>query len=181
MENRAPVLRGVPQMLLLRHASAGERLESPVEDRARGLDAAGRADARMLATALADYRIERIVSSPHVRCLATVLSLARRLGIEIECRDEVGLGASRKETLALLAELPEVALVCTHREVFERVFRGEITCEKAGTWLVERRGRRHVPVAYLPPPSGSVPTGAAMPPVAGGRRRAPARARRSRL
>jgi 8-oxo-(d)GTP phosphatase len=140
-------------VLLTRHASAGTRLESSSDDRLRRLDRAGRADARALPSALAAHAVERIVSSPHARCLETVAPLARELGIAVECREELAPDASRNDTLALLAELPETALVCTHREVFERLFRGEVTCEKGGTWIVERRGRRRVPVAYLPPPS----------------------------
>jgi 8-oxo-(d)GTP phosphatase len=139
----------------MRHASAGERLESPAEDRARGLDRVGRADANALPAALAGHRIDRIVTSPHARCLETVARLARRRGVDVECREELAPEASRKDTLALLAELPDSALVCTHREVIARVFRGEVTCEKGGTWLVERNGRRPTPVAYLPPPSSS--------------------------
>jgi phosphohistidine phosphatase SixA len=139
----------------MRHASAGERLESPVEDRARGLDAVGRADARTLPSVLGEHRIERIVSSPTVRCLASVVLLGRRLGIDVECREELGPDASRKDVLSVLGELPENTLVCTHGEVFERLFKGEVTCEKGGTWLIERKGRRRVPVAYLPPSSSS--------------------------
>jgi phosphohistidine phosphatase SixA len=170
-------------MLLLRHASAGERLGSSDRDHARGLDAVGRADAQALAHAFDGYAIERIVSSPAVRCLSTVEELARRRGLPIECRDELGPEASRADALRLLATLSEPTLVCTHREVFARVFRGEITCEKGGAWLVERRGRRSAPrpVAYLPPPSGGVPVEPAATPAAAARRRAPARARRSRL
>lgn len=143
-------------MLLTRHASARERLASPSDDRLRRLDRTGRADARKLPAALSAHLIERIVSSPHVRALETVVPLARRLGIEVECREELAPGAPRNDTLSLLAELPETALVCTHREVFERLFRGEVTCEKGGTWIVERRGRRRVPAAYLPPPSAAI-------------------------
>jgi phosphohistidine phosphatase SixA len=166
----------------MRHASARERLGSPVKDRSRRLDAAGRADARALPAAFAEFEIERIVSSPTARCVATVLPLARRRRIEVECRDELGPDASRKDVLALLAELPENTLLCTHREVLERLLRGTVTCEKGGTWLVERKGRRRVPVAvaYLPPPSSAVP-GPETKPVARGRRRAPAPVRRSRL
>lgn len=155
-------------MLLMRHASAGERLGSPVQDHSRRLDAAGRADARALPAAFAEFEIERIVSSPTARCVATVLPLARRRRVEIECRDELGADASRKDVLALLAELPESTLVCTHREVLERLFRGVVTCEKGGTWLVERKGRRRVPVAvaYLPPPSSAVPPAREATPVA---------------
>jgi 8-oxo-dGTP diphosphatase len=170
-------------MLLMRHASAGERLESSVEDRTRRLDLSGRADARALTATLAEYPVDRIVSSPHARCLQTVVPLARGRGIEIEWREELAPGASRNDTLALLAELPKTALVCTHREVFERVFRGEITCEKGGTWLVERKARRRVPVpvAYLPPRSSAAPLMPTATAAATARRRAPARARRSRL
>ena len=170
-------------MLLMRHASAGERRKSPVEDRARKLDRLGRADARALAAALAAHSIDRIVTSPHARCVQTVAGLARRHGIEVECREELAPGAPRKDVVALLAELPETALVCTHREVFERIFRGEISCEKGGTWLVERKGRRRVPVpiAYLPPRSSAAPLRPTASPAVRDRRRAPAPARRSRL
>jgi phosphohistidine phosphatase SixA len=143
-------------MLLTRHASAGERLLEPGEDRLRPLDRAGRADARALPSALAAQTIDRVVSSPHARCLETVAPLARRLGLEVECREELAPDASRNDTLALLAQLPESALVCTHREVFERLFGGEVTCEKGGTWIVERRGRARVPSAYLPPPTSAI-------------------------
>jgi phosphohistidine phosphatase SixA len=170
-------------MLLMRHASAGERLGSPDQDRGRRLDAAGRADARALPTAFSELEIDRIVTSPTTRCVATVLALARRRRIEIECREEIGLNATRKEILDLLAELSERTLVCTHREVFERIFRGAVTCEKGGTWITERNGRRRVPlaVAYLPPPSNLVPKAKDVTPTARPRRRAPSRARPSPL
>jgi phosphohistidine phosphatase SixA len=152
----APTGGGFPNVLLTRHASAGERRGSPSDDRLRPLDRAGRADARRLPAALSTYVIERIVSSPHTRALETVAPLARWLGIEVECREELAPDASRNDTLALLAQLPETALVCTHREVFERLFRGKVTCKKGGTWIVERRGRRRAPVAYLLPPSAAI-------------------------
>src|SRR5688500_10298698 len=100
-------------MLLLRHASAGERLASPTEDRARGLDAAGRADARAFAAALSAHAIERIVSSPHARCLESVEPLALLLGLPVEAREELAPGASREDTLALFGEVRDNSLVCT--------------------------------------------------------------------
>jgi phosphohistidine phosphatase SixA len=150
-------------LLLIRHASAGERLESPVHDRSRGLDPVGRADALALPAALAEHMIERIVSSPTARCVETVAPLARSRGLDVESCEELAPDAPRAATLRLLANLPENALVCTHREVLERLFGGEITCEKGGTWLAERGSRRRAPavVAYLPPPSGAVPLTAA--------------------
>jgi 8-oxo-(d)GTP phosphatase len=163
-------------MLLSRHASAGERLASPTEDRARGLDLAGRADAHALAAALSAHAIQRIVSSPHARCRESVEPLARVRGLTVELREELAPGASHEATLTLLGELLDDSLVCTHREVFERLFGGEITCEKGGTWIVEGG----VPVAYVPPPSSTLPSRRAATTRPRARRRAPVRARRSR-
>lgn len=142
-------------MLLLRHASAGKRLSSLSLDRARALDRAGRADARRLSEALAGYVLERIVTSPHARCVETVGPIAGASGLEIECRGELAPDASRRDTLRLLRELPANSLLCTHREVIEQLFGSEVTCEKGGAWLVERRRRQWVPAAYLPRPTSS--------------------------
>jgi 8-oxo-dGTP diphosphatase len=140
-------------MLLLRHANAGKRLSSPSRDAARGLDGVGRRQAARLQQDLVGYPIERIVSSPLARCLETVAPLARELGLEVERCDELGPGASKRDALRLLRGLPSSTLVCTHREVFETLFDGEIECEKGGVWIVERRSRRVTPVAYLPAPA----------------------------
>jgi phosphohistidine phosphatase SixA len=144
-------------MLLSRHASAGERLSSLGEDRVRRLDRTGRVQARSLPALLAHHEIERIVSSPHTRCVETVAPLALARGLAIEFREELAPDASRGDTLALVAGLPDSTFVCTHREVFERLFGGEVTCAKGGVWITERKPRRRapVPVAYLPPPSST--------------------------
>ncbi len=138
-------------MLLLRHASAGERLSSPALDRARQLDRAGRADAERLPEAFAGHRLERIVTSPHARCLETVVPIAAASGLEIELRQELVPDASIHNVLALFGELPAASLVCTHREVIERLF--QVRCEKAAAWLLERRDDGWIPVAYLPSPA----------------------------
>ena len=143
-------------MLLLRHASAGERLPSQAANRARPLDDVGRTEAQELVATLMPHRVARVVSSPHARCVETVEPLARSLGLEIEEREELTPNAPLPAILSVLDELPESTLVCTHREVIERLFDGEVTCAKGGTWLLEGRGRNRVPRAYLPPPS-SVP------------------------
>jgi 8-oxo-(d)GTP phosphatase len=140
-------------MLLLRHASAGERLSSPSLDRARPLDREGRADARRLQETLAAHAIDAIFTSPHRRCVDTVRPLARARQLEIQCCEELAPDAPRRAILALLNGLAPNALVCTHREVLEQLFRNEVTCEKGGTWLVERAGRGWSPQAYLASPT----------------------------
>jgi 8-oxo-dGTP diphosphatase len=139
-------------MLLLRHASAGERLSSPALDRERPLDRAGRADAGRLPAAFADHRLERIVTSPHARCLETVLPLAAATGLEIEVHEELVPEAPTESTRSLLDQLPAASLVCTHREVIERLFDGQVRCEKGAAWLLEREADGWLPVAYIPPP-----------------------------
>ncbi len=125
----------------------------PEVDAARGLDRTGRAQAGRLHDAFSGYRIDRIVSSPLVRCVETVVPLARRLGLEVELRAELEPGASKRRVLRLLRDLPDDALVCTHREVFETLFGDELTFEKGAAWVVEPRGRGFGPVAYLPAPA----------------------------
>ena len=143
-------------MLILRHASAGERVSPDSLDRLRRLDDAGREDADGLVGALAGYPLSRIVSSPHARCLQTVAPLVRARELTVEIREELRPDASLAELEQLLDELPETTLLCTHREVIERLFGGELTCEKGGTWLVAGRAGRLAPAAYLPPPSSVV-------------------------
>lgn len=137
---------------MLRHASAGERLSSPSRDRARRLDRLGRAQAAKLAETFSTQAIERILSSPHRRCVDSVTPLAKALGLAVEIRAELAPDAARRDALALMRELPRASIACTHREVIELLFDPGITCEKGGAWLLGKRGRRFVPTAYLPPP-----------------------------
>ena len=45
--------------------------------------------ARALPQALAEHAIERVVSSPHARCVETVEALARSRNLRVELRDEL--------------------------------------------------------------------------------------------
>ena len=140
-------------MLLLRHASAGGRLSSPYIDRFRELDDEGRVDARQLVWALAGRALERVVTSPLPRCVQSVVPVAESRKLVVEHRDELLPEAGVDDLLALLAELPDASLVCTHREAFVQLFAGEVSCEKGGTWVIERVGALLSPIEYIPPPS----------------------------
>jgi hypothetical protein len=76
-------------MLLVRHAWAGERAEWEGDDRLRPLDERGLRQAEELVELLACYEIDRIVSSPYVRCVQTVEPLARERGLSVETREEL--------------------------------------------------------------------------------------------
>ena len=145
-------------MLLLRHASAGVRLSSPEIDRFRRLDDAGRVVARQLVWSLAGYEITHIVSSPLARCVESVVPVAESRHLSVETHWELEPDVPLDDLLTLLADLPDTSLVCTHREVFQLLLGWDVTCEKGGAWVLERRGTELAPTVYVPPPAG-VPAG----------------------
>ena len=149
-------------MLLLRHASAGERLSSPGVDRFRRLDEAGRMTARQLAWSYADREITKIVSSPFPRCVETVVPLAASLGLAVDQHWELGPDSDVEDILTLLVDLPDTALACTHREVFEKVLGWDTPCDKGAAWVLERSGPELVPTLYLEAPA-IVRTGSRQP------------------
>jgi phosphohistidine phosphatase SixA len=143
----------VGNLLLHRHASAGERVDDERRDRRRRLDSVGLTDARSLARTLGSARVARIVSSPLPRCVESVMPLARARGLEVLRHDALTPEAPLEETIALLETLADDTLVCTHREVIERVFDGSVKCEKGGTWLIDPRPGHMRAIAYVPPAS----------------------------
>jgi phosphohistidine phosphatase SixA len=108
----------VKPVILIRHASAGDRGSWSGDDRLRPLDERGWRQAEGLVSALADYEIECVLSSAALRCMQTVEPLASRLGVEVEERPELMEGASREEAMALVWELDRLgAALCTHGDV----------------------------------------------------------------
>jgi 8-oxo-dGTP diphosphatase len=111
-------------LILLRHASAGERLTTSQADLVRPLDAAGAADAGLLAGLLACYGTCRVVSSAAERCLATVRPYAAAVGVPVEVEPAFTVPAPRRmpapgaaaKAVADLAAAAVPTLVCAHRE-----------------------------------------------------------------
>ena len=119
---RAGPLRTVP-LILLRHASAGHKSDWPKDDRSRPLDARGEKDAAALADLLRCFGTARVISSPAVRCAATVRPYGARAGVEVET--EAALEVSKKgtaddpeaaKTVAQLAAADQPVVICAHRE-----------------------------------------------------------------
>ena len=140
-------------MLLLRHASAGTRLSSPGVDRFRRLDETGRVVARQLVWSLANLDITRIVSSPLVRCVESVVPLADSRRLVVETHWELEPDVELDDLLTLLGDLPDTTVVCTHREVFEMLLGWEAVCDKGAGWVLERNGAELVPTLYIPAPA----------------------------
>ncbi len=143
-------------LLLLRHATAGHRRPGveEAEDRLRPLDARGRRQADVLPAVYAAFGIERVVTSPYVRCRESVVPLAHALGLPVEERDELAEGASEAEIWALVAELAgTTAVLCTHGDILGVLLDEEP--EKGSTWVVDADpgGDSFSRRDYLPPPA----------------------------
>jgi phosphohistidine phosphatase SixA len=76
-------------LLLVRHASAGDRTEWQLEDRLRPLDERGRRQAAALVEQLEAYPLTAIYASPASRCTQTVAPLAAARSLTILVREEL--------------------------------------------------------------------------------------------
>lgn len=101
-------------LLLVRHASAGSRLEWRGDDARRPLDDRGREQARTLATVLPAYRPRTLLTSPALRCVQTLEPYGAEIVPEPLLSEE---GRDPGKTPARVAGLAGPAVVCSHGEV----------------------------------------------------------------
>lgn len=101
-------------ILLVRHASAGDRDEWEGDDRLRPLDKRGLRQAERLVELLARYDLDRILSSPAIRCVQTVEPLAQARGLDIELHDELSEERQAIEGPSFVRsfQVPNAALSC---------------------------------------------------------------------
>jgi 8-oxo-dGTP diphosphatase len=109
-----------PSLLLVRHASAGDRRDFEGPDELRPLDRRGREQARRLAGVLPFFGPVEVLSAQRVRCRQTVEPLAERLGLAVGAAQELGeeeFSADPESGLALVERLLEprrgVTVVCS--------------------------------------------------------------------
>ena len=88
-----PNLSGSRLLLLVRHAHAGDKSRWQGPDRLRPLSLAGQAEAAGLVVRLEDFPIERILTSPTLRCRQTVEPLTRDRRLRIEPEVTLGVDA----------------------------------------------------------------------------------------
>jgi len=148
-------------LLVVRHADAGDKRSWRRPDLLRPLSATGRSQAVGLVERLQDYPIERILSSPAVRCQQTVQPLARDRYLPIQSSPTLGVDGNAAELLALFRDrrLSETVL-CGHGETIRWLLAhlaadglvgdAPLQAAKGSTWLLERTGRQ-VHAHYLPP------------------------------
>jgi phosphohistidine phosphatase SixA len=151
-----------PPFYLVRHAKAGDRAKWTEDDRLRPLSKAGRRQAEALVRSFNGLRIDRILSSPFVRCEQTVRPLALDRGLRIEPAEELAEGAPLEGLLQLVAELDEDAVVVSgHGDLIPSMIEhlrdlgvpaDDGPTKKGSTWILERERGAVVRARYLPPP-----------------------------
>ena len=153
--------RTVP-LYLVRHAKAEDRESWTEPDELRPLTEEGFLQAENLVEQLQGLPIERVMSSPAVRCRGTVELLARTRGLPLELEESLAEGTSGDRVMALLSEVASrPTALCTHGDVIEHVH-SELAAEgviegrnlklkKGSTWILEAERRRIIRARYVPP------------------------------
>lgn len=165
---------GVDMLVVVRHADAGDKQSWEGPDVLRPLSLAGRRQAEGLVIRMEDYPVERILSSPTVRCRQTVEPLAHNRFLQIEPVAELGVDASLAQVLAVFwdRELHDavlsthgetIGLLLTHLAADGLVVQEPLHWPKGSAWLLQRTDgrRRQVRGRFLAPlvVDGRVQTG----------------------
>jgi len=150
-------------LVLLRHASAGDRNQWEGDDRRRPLDPKGQRQAEAVVALLDEFEVGGILSSPARRCVQTVepLAEARELGIVTQ---ESLWEDQAADSIALVMSLVGTdTVVCTHGDNIPSILQHLAVTEgielgshpdwkKASSWVVESDGGHYRSARYLPPP-----------------------------
>ena len=149
-------------MLLIRHAHAGARKDWHGADLDRPLTAKGQRQAESLVERLEPLAPQRILSSPYVRCVETVLPLAKALGLEVEVCEDLAEGHGVAALRLVRTMSSEKLALCTHGDVIpdvlvtladeDRVDLGPRPRQaKGSTWVLDSSDGRFVRATYLQP------------------------------
>ena len=163
---RSPAKARALSIFVVRHAKAGSRRDWEGDDALRPLTKGGRRQADAVAERLAGEAVSGLWSSPYVRCVQTLEPLAAR-GSGCRSHDEPRLaeGAGTPAVLALLGELPDGAVLCSHGDVIPDLLDALV---RRGTRLLTEPNWRKAAIWILdvPDPDGHVTTARAEPPPA---------------
>lgn len=152
------------RLFLIRHAHAGERATWEGPDEQRPLSDKGWRQSRGLVTTLAGEAIQRIASSPALRCVQTVVPLSEARGIAVEEDARLHEGSDPRGAYdGLLHALETVSLAaCTHGDLMPAILElaarngavlpSQIRWAKGSTWVLEHDDGRWRAARYLPPP-----------------------------
>lgn len=148
-------------LIVVRHGDAGDKGRWQGPDRLRPLSPVGRRQAEGLVIRLEDYPVERILSSPTLRCRQTVEPLARDRFLQIEPAPALGVDAGLAQVRSVFWDRRlRNAVLCTHGETISQLFTqlavdglevGEpLDWPKGSIWLLWR-AQLQVHARYLSP------------------------------
>ncbi|HEY5889890.1 MAG TPA: NUDIX hydrolase [Acidimicrobiia bacterium] len=148
---------------LIRHAAAGDRQKWKGEDQVRPLTKKGVRQSAAIAESLKGRGIERIFSSPYLRCVETVQPLADLIGAEVEVKDELAGESNADAAYALILAMSGAnAVLCSHREVIPPTLsllgrdglklQSPMFCSKGSIWEVDVEGGQFGSGRYIAPP-----------------------------
>lgn len=148
------------RILLIRHAQAGNRYRSDSEDIARPLSDQGWLEAEAMVGQLQPYAIDRILTSPAVRCRQTVEPLATDRGMDVHDSANLWEEALRQEVVELLATSRSLTTVlCSHGPIIAAAVHSltgasiGIPMEKASVWIFDFADSELIAANYLAPVS----------------------------
>jgi 8-oxo-(d)GTP phosphatase len=162
-----PAMTG--SVLLVRHASAGNRADWDGDDNLRPLDETGQDQADELVRLLSRFGVEDIVSAEPLRCLQTVLPLSESIGVTPRTEpllSEDGFAGHVDEAIELIRSLGRpggAAVACSQRGVIDEIV-GRLAAsdevdvgdslgvKKGGVWALAFDDHRLVGAERLPPP-----------------------------
>jgi 8-oxo-dGTP diphosphatase len=162
-----PAMTG--SVLLVRHASAGNRGDWNGDDRQRPLDETGQDQADELVRLLSRFGVEEIVTADPVRCVETVRPLSESIGVparEEERLSEQGFPGREDEAVELIRSLGRpggAAVACSQRGVIDEIVGrlaesddvevgDSLGLKKGGVWALAFDDHRLVGAERLPPP-----------------------------
>ncbi len=147
---------------VVRHAHAGDREGWILDDDLRPLSERGIGQAERLAGQLAGARPQAVFSSLSLRCVGTVLPVARLAGLPLTTLEELHEGGSAAAMLVrLLAEPHQSVVACTHGDIvtdlLDWLVRAGVRlpsqrAEKASTWTIAVSDGAISSARYAPPP-----------------------------
>jgi broad specificity phosphatase PhoE len=146
---------------VVRHAHAGDREAWRHDDDLRPLSERGCGQAERLPTTLAATPPLVVYSSRSLRCIATVLPLARHHHLPLVTLDSLYEGGTAAAMLQRLASEGSPVVACTHGDILadllglvmsQGVQLTSPRAEKGSTWTVELDRGRITAARYAPPP-----------------------------
>lgn len=147
---------------LVRHADAGDKSAWRSPDGDRPLSPHGWREAAGLVVRLEDFPIDRILTSPALRCEQTVRPIAARSRLPVEACDLLRIGADAAALAAFVhSRACDRAVLCTHGELFADLFPiliadGAVVTDpllwpKGATWILHRTVDGPLRARFLPP------------------------------